>query len=150
MAASINHQFFFPHPPEIVWEYLTNAELMEQWLMKNDFQPIIGHDFQFKTNPIPSLNFDGIVYCRVLEIVPFKKLSYSWNSGSGDGKITIESVVEWKLEQKDQGTQLFLLHSGFSETENVNMYNALTDGWLKNLHKIADRINTRVNGTTNT
>lgn len=150
MAASINHQFFFPHPPEIVWEYLTNAELMEQWLMKNDFQPIIGHDFQFKTNPIPSLNFDGIVYCRVLEMVPFKKLSYSWNSGSGDGKITIESVVEWKLEQKDQGTQLSLLHSGFSETENVNMYNALTDGWLKNLQKIADRINTRVNGTTNT
>ncbi|PSL44268.1 uncharacterized protein YndB with AHSA1/START domain [Chitinophaga niastensis] len=149
MATSINHQFFFPHPPEAVWEYLTNVELMEQWLMKNDFQPIIRYDFQFRTNPIPGLNFDGIVYCRVLEIVPFKKLSYSWKSGPGDGKITIDSVVVWKLQPKDNGTELFLEHSGFSEMENFTMYNALNDGWLKNIHKIAERINAAKHGTTN-
>ncbi|MEP7277437.1 MAG: hypothetical protein ABI813_02235 [Bacteroidota bacterium] len=59
------------------WEYLTNPSLMEQWLMKNDFQPIISCHFQFRTNRIPALDFDGIFYCRVVEIVPFKKLSYS-------------------------------------------------------------------------
>jgi len=37
MTKSIKHQFFFPHPPETVWEYLTKPELMEQWLMRNDF-----------------------------------------------------------------------------------------------------------------
>lgn len=148
MAKSINHQFFFPHPPEVVWEYLTKAELMELWLMKNDFQPIAGHDFQFRTNPIPKLDFDGIVYCKVLEIVPFKKLSYSWRSGSGDGKITIDSVVVWKLEPKDKGTELFLEHSGFSETDNLNMYNGLLAGWLQNIHKIAERINASKHGTT--
>jgi uncharacterized protein YndB with AHSA1/START domain len=149
MAKSINHQFFFPHPPEVVWEYLTNAELMELWLMKNDFQPVIGCDFQFRTNPIPKLDFDGIVYCKVLEIVPFKKLSYSWKSGQGDGKITIDSVVVWKLEPKDKGTELFLEHSGFSETDNLNMYNGLLDGWLQNIRKIAERINASKHGTTN-
>ena len=148
MTKSINHQFLFPHPPEMVLEYLTNAELMAQWLMKNDFQPVVGHDFQFRTNPIPSLDFDGIVYCTVLEIIPFKKLSYSWRSGPGGGKITLDTVVVWNLEPKDKGTNLFLEHTGFSEIENLNMYAGLTDGWLKNIQKIADRLNAKY-GTAN-
>lgn len=150
MAVSINHQYFFPHPPEAVWEYLTKPDLMEQWLMKNDFQPIIGYDFEFRTNPVPGLDFDGIFYCKVLEIVPFKKLSYSWKCGPGGGKITVDSVVVWTLQPKDKGTELFLVHSGFSEIENFNMYTALNDGWIKNMHKIADRLNTAKHGTTNT
>jgi uncharacterized protein YndB with AHSA1/START domain len=150
MAKSINHQFFFPHPPEVVWEYLTDAELMALWLMKNDFQPIIGHEFQFRTGPYPSLNFDGIVYCKVLEIVPFRKLSYSWNSGPGNGEIAVESVVVWKLEPTEKGTELFLDHSGFSEVDNLNLYNALMDGWLKNMQKIAELIKVATNGAINT
>ena len=150
MAKSIRQQYFFPHPPEVVWEYLTNAELMGLWLMKNDFQPIIGHDFQFRTGPIPSLNYDGIFYCKVLEIIPFKKLSYSWKGGPGEGKIALDSVVVWKLEPKDKGTELFLEHSGFSEVENLAIYNGMTGGWLQNIQKLADHINTAKHGTTNT
>jgi uncharacterized protein YndB with AHSA1/START domain len=149
MAKIIKHQFFFPHPPETVWEYLTKSELMEQWLMKNDFQLIVGLDFQFRTGPIPSLDFDGIFYCRVLEIVPFKKLSYSWKSGPGEGKITLDSVVIWKLEPKDKGTELFLEHSGFAKKENLIFYNGLIDGWLKNLQKIDKLLNAEQHGHTN-
>ncbi|HMI59486.1 MAG TPA: SRPBCC domain-containing protein [Puia sp.] len=150
MSKSIKHQYFFPHPPEVVWEYLTDAELMGLWLMKNDFQPLIGHDFQFRTNPIPSLNFDGICYCKVLEIVPLKKLSYSWKGGPGDGRTTLDTLVVWKLEPKEKGTELFLEHSGFSEVENLAIYNGMTAGWLKNIQKIADHINAAKHGTTNT
>jgi len=148
MKRSIKHQFSFSHPPEKVWDYLTKPELMEQWLMKNDFQPIVGFDFRFRTNPIPSLDFDGIFYCKVLEVIPFKKLSYSWKSGPGEGEITLDSVVEWRLEPKGKGTELFLEHSGFSKTENLNFYNGLTDGWLKNMQKIADRLNAVQHDTT--
>ena len=81
MPNSINHKLFFPNPPAAVWEYLTNSELMELWLMKNDFKPIVGHEFQFKTNPMPGFDFDGNIYCKVLEIVPNKKLIYSWKGG---------------------------------------------------------------------
>ncbi|HLA57497.1 MAG TPA: SRPBCC domain-containing protein [Puia sp.] len=149
MTRTIKHQFFFPHPAEKVWEYLTKPELMEQWLMKNDFQPIIGLDFQFRIKPIPSLDFDGIFYCKVLEIVPFKKLSYSWKSGPGEGEITLDSVVVWKLEPTDKGTELFLEHSGFTKIENLNFYNGLTDGWLENIQKIANRLNATQHGNTN-
>ena len=149
MTRVIKHQFFFPHPPETVWEYLTKPELMELWLMKNNFQAIVGLDFQFRTNPIPSLDFDGIFHCRVLEIVPFKKLSYSWQGGPGEGKITLDSVVEWKLEPKDKGTALFLEHSGFAKEENLNFYKGLTDGWLKQVQKIVDHLNAEQHGNTN-
>ena len=150
MSKKIQHHFFFPHPSESVWEYLTNAELMELWLMKNNFQPIVGHEFQFRTNPHPDVDFGGVFYCKVLEIVPFKKLSYSWKCGPGDGTITIDSIVNWKLESKDGGTELFLEHNNFVIMENLGLFNSMIDGWLRNIHKIADRLNTSQHGTTNT
>jgi uncharacterized protein YndB with AHSA1/START domain len=146
MSRTISHKFFFPHPPESVWDYLTKPELMEQWLMKNDFQPIVGMDFQFRTSPIPSLDFDGIFYCKVMEIVPLKKLSYSWKSGPGEGKITLDSVVTWTLRPKDKGTELFLEHTGFAKDENLDFYNGLMHGWVEKLNNIEKLLNT-ANGT---
>lgn len=149
MAKLIKHQIFYAHPVETVWQYLTKPELMEQWLMKNDFQPIVGHDFQFRTGPIPSLNFDGIFHCKVLEIVPFKKLSYSWKSGPGGGKITLDSVVTWQLEAKDKGTEVFLEHRGFSKKENLDFYNGLLQGWLEKFQHIEKLLNAAQHGHTN-
>ena len=141
MTKVIKHQFFFPHPKETVWEYLTKSELLEQWLMKNDFKLVLGHEFHFKTNPIPGLDFDGICYCKVLEIVPLKKLSYSWRGGSGKGEFTLDTVVVWKLVPKDGGTELFLEHSGFGKKESPNFYPGMTDGWIKNVQKIVKILN---------
>jgi uncharacterized protein YndB with AHSA1/START domain len=149
MAKVIKHQFFYPHPPEAVWDYLTKPELMELWLMKNDFQPVLGHEFQFRTNPHPDVNFGGIFYCKVLEIVPFKKLSYSWKCGPGDGSITIDSVVNWELQPKDNGTLLLLDHNNFAIMENLALFNSMIDGWLRNMHNIANRLNEATHGNTN-
>jgi uncharacterized protein YndB with AHSA1/START domain len=148
MTKTIKHQFFFPHPNETVWEYLTKPELLEQWLMKNDFQPVVGHDFQFRTNPIPGLDFDGICHCKVLEIVPFQKLSYSWKAGSGNGEFSLDTLVVWKLVSNDKGTDLFLEHSGFGKTEHANFFPGMTDGWLKNVQKIKNLLNTAQHDTT--
>ncbi|HSZ32475.1 MAG TPA: SRPBCC domain-containing protein [Puia sp.] len=141
MANSVKHQYFFPQGPEMVWEYLTRADLMELWLMPNNFEPIPGFEFQFRIKPVPQLDFDGIVYCKVLEIVPYQKLSYSWRSGPGNGKIDLDSIVVWKLIPKDDGTELLLEHTGFKEIENFKMYSAVNDGWLVNIKKIAGLLN---------
>ena len=117
--------------------------------MKNDFQPVVGLDFQFRTNPIPSLDFDGIFYCKVLEIVPYSKLSYSWKSGPGGAKITLDSIVIWKLQSTEKGTDLFLEHSGFEKKENLNFYSGLNHGWLEKFDKIANLLNTAHHGTIN-
>jgi uncharacterized protein YndB with AHSA1/START domain len=148
MADNIKHQLFFPHRPEQVWEYLTRAELMELWLMPNDFLPILGHDFQFRIKPMPQLDFDGIVYCKVLEIVPHQTLSYSWKSGPGNGKIDLDSIVVWKLTPKENGTELLLEHTGFGGFNNFSMFSAMNDGWFKNIQKIAELIKAASRETT--
>ncbi len=38
----------FPHPPERVWRALTQPQLIQEWLMKNDFQLLIGHPFELR------------------------------------------------------------------------------------------------------
>jgi len=148
MANSVHHKLFFPHPPAVVWEYLTKSELIEQWLMKNDFEPIVGYDFQFNTRPVPNLDFDGNVYCKVLEIVPGKKLSYSWKTGPCNNHVVIDSIVVWTLHEKDNGTELQLDHTGFKETD-ISMFLTVDEGWLKNMKKIADLINTAIHDKTN-
>jgi uncharacterized protein YndB with AHSA1/START domain len=149
MTKVIKHQFFFAHPPETVWEYLTNSELLALWLMKNNFQPVVGADFQFMTGSIPSLNFDGVFYCKVLEIVPYKKLSYSWTSGPGDGKITLDSVVVWKLNATDKGTELALEDSGFAKAENFDFYKGLLHGWVEKFENILKLLNAAQHGNAN-
>lgn len=147
MKDSIQHKVFYECSPEVVWEYLTRPELIEQWLMKNDFQPIVGHDFQFRTKPLPHHNFDGIVYCKVLEVIPFKKLVYSWKGGLGNNNITLDSIVEWMLHEKDNGTELELIHTGFKQTD-IFMFTTMDAGWLKIMQKINELINIVQHGTT--
>ena len=37
-----------PHPPEKIWRALTQPHLIEEWLMKNDFKPVVGHHFNLR------------------------------------------------------------------------------------------------------
>jgi uncharacterized protein YndB with AHSA1/START domain len=53
-----------PHPPEKVWRALTESPLIEEWLMTNDFQPVVGHRFTFRATP--ARNWNGIIDCEVL------------------------------------------------------------------------------------
>jgi uncharacterized protein YndB with AHSA1/START domain len=149
MKQTIKHQYFFPHTPEMVWEYLTNPDLMELWLMKNNFKPVVGADFQFRTNPIAALDFDGICYCKVLEIKPFTQLSYSWACGPGEGIISLNSVVEWKLEATEKGTNLFLEHSGFEKEVNLAFFNGFNHGWAEKFPKIDQLLKEKHHGNTN-
>lgn len=149
MSKSINHTLFYPQKPELVWEYLTTPALMAQWLMQTDFEPVLGHEFTFRTGPLPKFDFDGIVYCKVLEITPPRKLVYSWKGGPGDGKITMDSIVTWNLTEKDNGTELTLDHNGFKVLTNLALFDGMNAGWLANMKKIADRLNATTHGHAN-
>ena len=37
-----------PHPPEKIWRALTQPHLIEEWLMKNDFKPVVDHRFNLR------------------------------------------------------------------------------------------------------
>ena len=57
-----------PYPPEKIWRALTEPHLIEEWLMKNDFEPVVDHKF--------NLTGDwGAVDCQVLKVQPMRSLS---------------------------------------------------------------------------
>ena len=142
MQHEIKCEWTYDQSPKEVWQYLTEAELIALWLMPNNFKPIPGYEFQFNANPIPSLDLDGIFYCTVLELVPFKKLTYTWKGGSGNGVFTLDTVVEWTLEIYGNGTKLLLKQTGFKEA-NLAIYNAMTNGWNMNIQKMINFLNTK-------
>ena len=54
-----------PHPPEKIWRALTQPHLIEEWLMKNDFKPVVDHRFNLRADW-------GVVDCQVLAVEPNK------------------------------------------------------------------------------
>jgi len=123
MQKEIKQTWHFKQSPQEVWEYLTKPELIEQWLMPNDFQPLVGHKFRFvvlKGKDGKSTNIQH--YCEVLELIPCKKLSYSWKKDD----MSINSKVSWTLTPKGNGTELQLVHDGFAELEAFISHN---NGW---------------------
>jgi len=119
-----------PHAPEKVWRALTQSPLIEEWLMKNDFQPVVGHRFTLRATPVP--NWNGIIECEVLAVEVNSRLSYSW------GSLGLITVVTWTLTPTEGGTHVRLEQSGFRSEEDAN-YKGASWGWnrfIGNLERV--------------
>ena len=80
-----------PHPPAKIWRALTQPHLMEEWLMKNDFKPVVGHRFNLRGD------WGGVLDCEVLVVEPDKALSYTWNFAHDDAAFNLNSVVTFTI-----------------------------------------------------
>ena len=38
------------YPPEKIWRAITQPHLIEEWLMKNDFKPVVDHRFNLRAD----------------------------------------------------------------------------------------------------
>jgi uncharacterized protein YndB with AHSA1/START domain len=138
----IRHEFVFTQPPEEVWNYLTDPELLALWLMPNDFKPVVGHRFQFKARARLGLKFNGDIYCRVLEIIPFRKLVYSWQGGMSKENPSLDSIVMWTLTSSPGGGTILLLeHKGFRGMKNSLAWFTMNIGWAKIGRRLRNHIN---------
>jgi uncharacterized protein YndB with AHSA1/START domain len=115
-----------PHPPEKVWRALTQSTLMEEWLMTNDFQPVVGHRFNLRAQPMPQWN--GVIDCEVLEVEPGAALSYTWNTSGNETANGLKTVVSWTLTPTSKGTLVRMEQSGF-RPEEENNYQGAKYGW---------------------
>jgi uncharacterized protein YndB with AHSA1/START domain len=106
-----------PYPPEKVWRALTEPHLIEEWLMKNDFKPVVDHRFNFRADW-------GAVDCRVLAVEPNKILSYTWAAYG------MESVVTWTITPTRTGTLLRMEQSGF-RSDQPQYYQGAKGGWQR-------------------
>lgn len=109
-----------PHSPDKVWRALTETSLIEQWLMMNEFQPVVGHKFNFRSTPVPGWN--GIIDSEVLAVEPKSRLSYRWTS------MGLETVVTWTLTTTRGGTHLRMEQTGFA-SEDDRAYKGAKYGW---------------------
>ena len=112
----------FPFPAEKVWRALTQPHLLEEWLMKNDFKPDVGHQFKFSGDW-------GAADCRVLTVEPHKTLSYTWAA------MGLESVVTLTLTPTGTGTHLRVEQAGF-RADQPQAFNGATYGWQNFLGKL--------------
>ena len=109
-----------PYPPEKIWRALTQPYLIEEWLMKNDFKPVVDHRFNLRKNPQPDVSI--VVDCQVLAVEPHKTLSYTWTAYG------LESVVTWTLTPTRTGTLLRMEQSGF-RPDQTQAYHGARYGW---------------------
>ena len=105
------------HPPEKIWRALTQPHLIEEWLMKTDFKPVVDHRFNLRADW-------GSVDCQVMAIEPNRTLSYSWAA------MGLDSVVTWTLTPTPTGTHLRMEQSGFGPDQQ-QAYMGAKYGWPK-------------------
>ena len=123
------------YPPEKIWRALTQPHLIEEWLMKNDFKPEVGHSFNLRGE------WDGVLDCKGLAVEPNKTLSYTWDFAHDDAAYNLQSVVTFTLTPTSAGTHLRMEQSGFGPQQK-QAYGGAHAGWQKflaNLEQILGR-----------
>lgn len=119
---AISFQVDLPHPPRKVWRALTEPELLAEWLLPTiGFEPRPGAEFTLKA-PQAYPGWDGTVECRMVEIEPFRKLSYTW------AVPFLDTVVTFTLAPAGEGTRLLIVQSGF-RPEQKQEFGGARYGW---------------------
>jgi|ERR1700730_9229084 len=107
----------FLYPPEKVWRALSQPHLIEEWLIKNDFKPVVDHRFNLRADW-------GAVDCQVLTVKPSEVLAYTWAAYG------VETVVTWTLTPTGTGTILRMEQSGF-RSDQQQAFQGAKGGWQR-------------------
>ncbi len=118
--------------PENVWKALTDKEAMKKWYFDlPEFRAEVGFEFSFT-----GIGVKGEQYhhnCMITEVIPSKKLQYSWQYDAIDGN----SLVTFELFPEAAGTRVKLTHSGLDsfpgDTSDLAAGN-FHKGWNDLLH----------------
>jgi uncharacterized protein YndB with AHSA1/START domain len=115
------------HPAEKVWRALTESSLIGEWLLPNDFAPVVGHRFTLRTAPVAQWN--GVVECQVLVVEPPRRLAYAWGVGEPAAG-GFQTIVTWTLRPTPDGVLLRMEQAGFRADQEAN-YRGAGYGWQK-------------------
>lgn len=92
---------------ENVWKAITDKNEMKQWYFDlAEFKPEVGFEFRFTGGTEGGVQYLHI--CEITEVIPEKKLTYSWRYDGYPGK----SFVSFELFAEGDKTRLKLTHEG--------------------------------------
>jgi len=132
MSLTLSLDFQFNASIEKVWSALTDSSKLAKWVMENDFKPVVGHRFQFRTQPIGGWN--GIIEGEVLIVDAPNRLSYTWVS-AGE-----KHTVTWTLQDLGDGkVNLHLEQTGFSNAQGVQGAKYGWSQWIGELEKVLEQ-----------
>jgi uncharacterized protein YndB with AHSA1/START domain len=120
-----------PFPPERIWRALTQPHLLEAWLMKNDFAPVVGHRFNLRGD------WGGVLDCEVLDVEPNRTLSYTWDFTHDDAAFNLRSVVTFTLTPTGAGTRLRMEQAGF-RPDQPQAFGGAKAGWKQFLARLEE------------
>ncbi|MFC4775778.1 SRPBCC domain-containing protein [Paenibacillus sp. GCM10023252] len=129
MSLTLDLDFQYNTTVEKLWSAITDSKKLAKWVvniqtdkaMDNNFEPVVGYQFQFRTEP--SEYWDGVIEGEVLVVDEPNRLSYTWASGSEKHTIT------WTLQEVEGGkVNLHLEQTGIS---NAPALNGAKYGWTK-------------------
>jgi uncharacterized protein YndB with AHSA1/START domain len=119
-----------PHPPEKIWRAPTQSALIAQWLMKNDFQPTVGHRFTFHATPAPG--WKGVTNCEVVTVEAPHRLVYRWGDGT-ESESGLKTVITWTLTVQSGGKLVRMEQSGFRPQDEAGFKGS---GWPRVLERL--------------
>ena len=116
----------FNAPIEKVWKAITEKEEMKQWYFDlAEFKAEVGFEFRFYGGP-PEKQY--LHLCKVTEVVPGNKLTYSWRYDGYEGN----SFVTFELFAEGKTTRVKLTHAGLETFPKENpdfARNNFAEGW---------------------
>ncbi len=115
---------------ELVWRAITEKELMKKWYFDiPDFKLEVGYNFHFEGGEEDKRYLH---LCEILEIIPLKKLKYSWSYEGYSGL----SIVTFELSSVGKKTKVKLIHEGLETFTNPDFIrDNFVGGWEYLIHE---------------
>jgi len=139
MSLILTMDFQFKTTMEKLWAALTDSDQLARWVadirtgegMENNFKPVVGHRFQFRTKPTEFWN--GVIEGEMLAVEAPYRLSYTWESGE-------KHVITWTLSDLGNGmVNLRLEQTGISGEPARNGARYGWGKWMESLKKLLEQ-----------
>src|SRR5436853_1943024 len=122
----------FNAPVSKVWKAITDRDEMKKWYFDlAEFKADVCFEFRFTGGPSPEKQY--VHLCKIMEVIPEKKLIYSWRYDGYEGN----SFVTFELLEQEDKTLLRLTHASLETFPKDNPDFAkenFVEGWTHIIH----------------
>jgi uncharacterized protein YndB with AHSA1/START domain len=129
-------------PREAVWQYFEDPDLLAGWLMRNSFTGKLQKEFQFYAQP--SDDWDGTVFCTLVEFRRPTKIAFTWDANNIGG----ETLVTIELIAQGDSTRIRLVHANFENASGdiAPIVKRHAAGWEDHLFVLASQLAEEMRG----
>jgi len=132
MSLTLSLDYQYTTTIEKLWSALTDPNKLAKWVLENDFEPVVGHRFQFRSQPNEYWN--GIIDGEVLIVDAPNRLSYTWGVGEEIHTVT------WTLQDLGDGkANLHLEQTGISNEQGLHGAKYGWSQWCGELEKVLEQ-----------